>query len=42
VVLTTCGHVFCKECILACMKVDHKCPNCRKKCTVRGVRPVYF
>jgi SNF2 family DNA or RNA helicase len=30
-VLTPCGHMFCKECILQSMKYQSSCPQCRTK-----------
>jgi SWI/SNF-related matrix-associated actin-dependent regulator of chromatin subfamily A3 len=30
-VLTKCGHIFCKECILQSMKFQSVCPQCRNK-----------
>ena len=28
---TVCGHIFCVDCLEGALKVDKKCPNCRKK-----------
>ncbi|KAM0263121.1 hypothetical protein ACHAPA_008954 [Fusarium lateritium] len=30
-VITTCKHVFCRNCILRAIQIQHKCPMCRNK-----------
>ncbi|KAF5667865.1 helicase-like transcription factor [Fusarium heterosporum] len=30
-VITTCKHVFCRNCILRAIQLQHKCPMCRNK-----------
>jgi E3 ubiquitin-protein ligase SHPRH len=30
-VFTTCGHQFCKECLVLWFKINHNCPVCKKK-----------
>jgi hypothetical protein len=32
---TTCGHLFCEECIKQCLKTAKKCPQCRKRLTAK-------
>ena len=39
---TTCGHMFCHECIRAAVKANHRCPQCRKKLTLRMIHRVYL
>ena len=33
VVAFTCGHAFCCDCSVECLKRDRKCPMCRTKTT---------
>jgi hypothetical protein len=33
---TTCGHIFCEECIKQCIKTAKKCPQCRKRLTAKS------
>ena len=45
VMATTCGHVFCEECIqgvLGDIVTARKCPTCRKKLTARSVHPLFI
>lgn len=35
---TDCGHVYCEECIRSAVKINHKCPVCRKKMTLSNIR----
>ncbi|XP_076887333.1 uncharacterized protein LOC143537444 [Bidens hawaiensis] len=39
---TKCGHIFCKVCITAAIKAQHKCPSCRRKLTVKNLIRVYL
>jgi len=43
---TTCGHVFCEECIKGVLLdadvTSRKCPTCRKKLTARSVHPLFI
>lgn len=32
---TTCGHLFCEECIKQCLKTAKTCPQCRKRLTAK-------
>lgn len=41
-VVTTCGHVFCSNCIQRSIAEQRKCPTCRKKLTVRQFHPLYL
>jgi hypothetical protein len=35
-------HLFCGECLSAAMKVNKKCPKCRKGITPARVHRVFF
>eukprot|EP00891_Asterochloris_glomerata_P008571 jgi/Astpho2/8571/fgenesh1_pg.00126_%23_2_t len=37
-----CGHCFCKECLVACVKATKKCPTCRKNIQIRTVKRIYL
>lgn len=39
---TKCGHIFCKACIKAAIRVQSKCPTCRKKVTVKELIRVFL
>ncbi|KAF7845584.1 E3 ubiquitin-protein ligase RNF4-like [Senna tora] len=39
---TRCGHIFCKNCIKAAIKVQNKCPTCRKKVTMKELIRVFL
>mmetsp|Transcript_28391 Transcript_28391/g.50717 ORF Transcript_28391/g.50717 Transcript_28391/m.50717 type:complete len:186 (-) Transcript_28391:386-943(-) len=39
---TTCGHVFCQDCIKVAVKAQKKCPTCRKNVTLRGLHRIYL
>ncbi|XP_008222834.1 PREDICTED: LON peptidase N-terminal domain and RING finger protein 2-like isoform X2 [Prunus mume] len=39
---TKCGHIFCKMCIEASIKVQHKCPTCRKRLRMKDTIRVYL
>ncbi|KAI3760259.1 hypothetical protein L1987_50652 [Smallanthus sonchifolius] len=41
-VATKCGHIFCKACIVAAIKAQHKCPTCRQKLTNKNLIRVYL
>lgn len=38
----SCGHVFCKPCLLSCLKATKKCPTCRKTLQPRTVHRIYL
>lgn len=38
---TTCGHIFCNDCIYDSIAAQRSCPNCRKKLIKRSVHRVY-
>ena len=45
VMATTCGHVFCDECLKAVLDAPaggRKCPTCRKKLSARTVHPLFL
>mmetsp|Transcript_40993 Transcript_40993/g.103087 ORF Transcript_40993/g.103087 Transcript_40993/m.103087 type:complete len:180 (+) Transcript_40993:141-680(+) len=39
---TTCGHVFCEECIRMAIRTQKKCPTCRKNLTARQLHRIYL
>ncbi|XP_065876692.1 uncharacterized protein [Euphorbia lathyris] len=39
---TKCGHIFCKNCIKSAIKVQPKCPTCRKKVTAKELIRVFL
>lgn len=39
---SSCGHVFCKDCILASIKIRSRCPNCQTKLDSGGLRSIYL
>ncbi|KAL5542681.1 hypothetical protein UlMin_010391 [Ulmus minor] len=39
---TKCGHIFCKKCIEAAIKVQHKCPTCRNKLRMKDIIRIYL
>jgi len=39
---TTCGHIFCKDCIRTAIQVTKCCPLCKKKLTIRSIHPLYL
>uniref|UniRef100_A0A061RK57 Ubiquitin-protein ligase zinc ion binding protein n=1 Tax=Tetraselmis sp. GSL018 TaxID=582737 RepID=A0A061RK57_9CHLO len=39
---TTCGHVFCQECIKQAVKAQKKCPTCRKPIMLRHLHRIYL
>lgn len=39
---TRCGHIFCNNCIRSAIKVQSKCPACRKRVTVKELRRVFL
>jgi len=39
---TTCGHVFCDTCIKQAIKVQKKCPTCRKGLKMNSVHRIYL
>lgn len=36
IMVTRCGHIFCSACIRESVKVQRKCPTCRKPINLRG------
>jgi len=39
---TTCGHIYCGECIKNSIKIFKKCPTCNKKLKISHVHPIYL
>jgi len=39
---TTCGHIFCLECIRKAIQVTKCCPLCKKKLTLKQIHPLYL
>ncbi|XP_020619157.1 E3 ubiquitin-protein ligase RNF4-like [Orbicella faveolata] len=39
---TTCGHVFCDQCIRSAVQMQNKCPTCRKKLSLRQLHPIFL
>ncbi|XP_067657304.1 E3 ubiquitin-protein ligase RNF4-like [Haliotis asinina] len=39
---TTCGHLFCDECIGQAIRAQHCCPTCRKRLTHRQTHPLFL
>ncbi|XP_072027270.1 E3 ubiquitin-protein ligase RNF4-like [Amphiura filiformis] len=39
---TTCGHVFCNQCIRAAIATQHKCPTCRKRLTIKQIHQIFL
>ncbi|XP_048585055.1 E3 ubiquitin-protein ligase RNF4 isoform X2 [Nematostella vectensis] len=39
---TVCGHVFCDKCIKNAVKIQKKCPTCRKDLTLRQLHPIFL
>ncbi|CAG5130872.1 unnamed protein product [Candidula unifasciata] len=42
VMSTTCGHIFCDQCIKAAITAQHACPTCRKKLYQRNIHPLFI
>ncbi|XP_035206032.1 E3 ubiquitin-protein ligase complex slx8-rfp subunit rfp2-like [Stegodyphus dumicola] len=41
-VSSICGHVFCNECLVTSIRGTRKCPNCRKKLTLKQYHPLFL
>ncbi|ONM56187.1 RING/U-box superfamily protein [Zea mays] len=39
---TTCGHIFCDTCIKQAIKVQKKCPTCRKGLKMNSVHRIFL
>ncbi|KAK3932431.1 E3 ubiquitin-protein ligase RNF4 [Frankliniella fusca] len=39
---TTCGHVFCGNCIRSSVRIHKKCPTCRKKLTMKQFHKIFL
>eukprot|EP01120_Amphizonella_sp_Union-15-10_P012494 TRINITY_DN5568_c0_g1_i1.p1 TRINITY_DN5568_c0_g1~~TRINITY_DN5568_c0_g1_i1.p1 ORF type:complete len:253 (+),score=35.52 TRINITY_DN5568_c0_g1_i1:152-910(+) len=42
VTASTCGHIFCEECIMKCIRSQGKCPICRTKLTTNNIHPLFL
>eukprot|EP01123_Difflugia_compressa_P010940 TRINITY_DN4140_c0_g1_i1.p1 TRINITY_DN4140_c0_g1~~TRINITY_DN4140_c0_g1_i1.p1 ORF type:complete len:183 (+),score=36.52 TRINITY_DN4140_c0_g1_i1:29-577(+) len=38
---SVCGHIFCEGCIMQSIKVQGKCPVCRRPLTERSIHPLF-
>ena len=41
-VATKCGHLFCDACIRESIKLNHKCPTCSTKLTLKQYHRIYL
>jgi len=41
-VSTLCGHVFCGQCLPACVRTSGQCPTCRRTIGYRDFHPLYL
>lgn len=39
---TTCGHLYCKQCILTSVKFQPRCPNCRTALDAKNLHPIHL
>lgn len=39
---TICGHIFCRKCIVEAMKMQKKCPTCRKRLANSQIHRIYL
>jgi hypothetical protein len=39
---TKCGHTFCEQCIKQAIRINKKCPTCRKTTTMKDLHRVYL
>ncbi|MCL7030695.1 hypothetical protein MKW94_002365 [Papaver nudicaule] len=39
---TLCGHVFCKTCIVNAIRVQNRCPACRKEVSLNNIHRIYL
>ncbi|XP_069140038.1 E3 ubiquitin-protein ligase RNF4-like [Argopecten irradians] len=39
---TTCGHIFCNECIEGAIRSQKRCPTCRKTLSRRQIHPIFL
>jgi Ring finger domain len=39
---TICGHIFCKPCIVACIRASKKCPMCKKTLKATNIHDIYL
>lgn len=39
---TGCGHIFCRDCIITCVRTTFKCPICKKKQALKDIRRIFI
>lgn len=39
---STCGHIYCKACILDSIALRSRCPNCQKQLEKKDLHPIYL
>lgn len=39
---TLCGHIFCKACIVNAIRVQNRCPACRKEVSLNNIHRIYL
>lgn len=39
---TTCGHIFCGDCIKSAIKIHKKCPMCNNPLNIKSIHQVYL
>ncbi|KAJ8634008.1 hypothetical protein MRB53_027344 [Persea americana] len=39
---TTCGHIFCKQCITDAIRVQKRCPTCRERLSPSNIHRIYL
>eukprot|EP00250_Pteridium_aquilinum_P000017 c10023_g1_i2 orf=162-716(+) len=39
---TICGHIFCRKCIVEAIKMQEKCPTCRKRLVNSEIHRIYL
>lgn len=39
---TPCGHVFCNQCLIDCVKAQKKCPKCRKSVQLKQIHRLFM
>lgn len=39
---TICGHIFCGDCIKQAIRLQKKCPMCKKAISAKQIHPIYL